>query len=315
MISELRERQRRSSVSSTITSSATPPGSPSLSRTSNTISADLIDSCVEFFFANFYGTQPILERASLRQKILTMYDDAQAYCLVVSLCAYMLIQPNMQVPATLLPGSSEAVGSATALGTTLIQDVLEVRRTLDLYENPSVDCVRSSFFLFGSYFCLEKHPTAWAYLRDASTIALLLGMHQEDAYQNIDPMEASLKRRLYWLLYVTERAFALQSQRPLTLYDTIDLPSAQQGTQQEQEKMTGFVHLIRLFKPFDHTFVGLWNQSIETGNAADWISNLQNQLSAALPEYLKSTEVQAVDLQTSQKWLRVMIWCVEIFAV
>lgn len=239
-----------------------------------------------------------------------MYEDAQAYCLVVSLCAYMLIQPNMHVSPTLLPGSSGAIGSSAALGKTLIQDVLQVRKSLDPYENPSVDSVRSSFFLFGSYFCLEKHPTAWAYLRDASTIALLLGMHQEDAYRDADPLEATLNRRLYWLLYVTERAFALQSQRPLTLYDTIELPSVPQESREERERITGFVHLIQLFKPFDHTFVGLWNQSIETGNAADWIASLQNQLSAALPKYLKSTEVQAVDLQTSQKWLRVMIWYV-----
>jgi len=71
------------------------------------------------------------------------------------------------------------------------------------------------------------------------------------------------------------------------------------------------MHLIVLFKPFDDTFVGLWNQSIN-GCTTEWVVNLQNQLSEALPQYLQSTETQAVDLRTSQKWLRVMVWQLSI---
>ena len=236
-----------------------------------------------------------------------MYQDSQAYCMVVSLCAYMLIQPNMQLPASLISGST-VVGSSTALGTTLLSDVLEIRKTIDPYENPSVQAVRTSFFLFGSYFCLEKQSTAWAYLRDATTVALLLGMHHENNYTKLSQPEADLRRSLYWLLYVTERAYALQAQRPLTLYDTIGLPVSREGAGEDTKKTVGFIHLISLYKPFDHTFVGLWNQSIENGTTAEWICNLQRQLSEALPEYLGSTEIQAVDLKTSQQWLRVMIW-------
>lgn len=75
--------------------------------------------------------------------------------------------------------------------------------------------------------------------------------------------------------------------------------------------LTGFMHLIVLFKPFDDTFVGLWNQSI-TGCTTEWVSNLQKELSQALPQYLHSTETQAVDLRTSQKWLRIMVWQLSI---
>lgn len=71
------------------------------------------------------------------------------------------------------------------------------------------------------------------------------------------------------------------------------------------------MHLIVLFKPFDDTFVGLWNQSIN-GCTTEWVINLQKQLSDALPLYLESTETQAVDLRTSQKWLRIMVWQLSI---
>ena len=228
--------------------------------------------------------------------------------MIVSLCAYMLIQPNIDLPASIINGP-EIVGSTSALGCILLREVLEVRRSFDPYENPNVQSVRTSFFLFGSYFCLEKHSTAWAYLRDSTTVALLLGMHQESTYAKLTPLEADLRRRLYWLLYVTERAYSIQAQRPLTLYDTIDMPDYEEEDRgQEADQLMGFIHLIQLYKPFDHTFVGLWNQSIEHGTTAGWICNLQRQLSEALPQYLRSTEIQAVDLKTCQQWLRVMIW-------
>lgn len=48
------------------------------------------------------------------------------------------------------------------------------------------------------------------------------------------------------------------------------------------------------------------------GSSIDWIVNLQNQLIQALPQYLNSTETQAVDLRTSQHWLQIMIWQLSI---
>ena len=71
--------------------------------------------------------------------------------------------------------------------------------------------------------------------------------------------------------------------------------------------LTGFMHLISLFRPFDDTFVGIWNESSNDCNVK-WIIMLQRQLSEALPLVLQSTETQAVDLKTSQHWLRMMTW-------
>lgn len=283
--------------------------SPVFSRSAHALPVELIDACVNFFFDNVFPTQPILDRHSLQDHILSMPHNPQAYCLVVALCAYMLIQPHMQLPQSLAAEIGEPeIGSTTPVGMALLQDVLDARKSINYIESPTVDCVRTSFFLFGCYFCLEKHNTAYFHLREATTLALLLGMHQERSYLNCDLPEANLKRRLFWLLYVTERAYALQAQRPLTLHDTINLPVLTDETGDDAEKLMGFIHLIVLFRPFDDTFVGLWNQSIENGTTVDWISSLQKQLADALPVYLRSTEAQAVDLKTSQQWLRVMIW-------
>jgi len=69
----------------------------------------------------------------------------------------------------------------------------------------------------------------------------------------------------------------------------------------------GLQSLIELYRPIDDTFIGLWNKVRPHANPAR-ISQLQSQLSDALPEYLECTEVQAVDLRITQQWLRTMAW-------
>ena len=106
------------------------------------------------------------------------------------------------------------------------------------------------------------------------------------------------------------RAYALQRHRPLTLHATINLPALNDDPAETAE-LNGFIHLVNLFKPFDDTFVGLWNKA-RVGCSTEWLARLQNQLSDALPAYLHCTESQAVDLRTSQQWLRTMVWQLSI---
>lgn len=65
--------------------------------------------------------------------------------------------------------------------------------------------------------------------------------------------------------------------------------------------------MIKLYKPFDETFFGLWNRTIQ-GAVPSWLIQLQQQLADALPNYLEGTESQIVDLKMSQQWLKIMIW-------
>ncbi|KAK1020739.1 hypothetical protein LTR33_018764, partial [Friedmanniomyces endolithicus] len=239
-----------------------------------------------------------------------METDVEAYCLVMSLCAYMMIQPNLALPASAFDGLEVAPQSSFQLGQLLLQETVRVRKCYDYVENPTIWTVITSFFIFGSNFCLDRHNTAWFHLREATTLVQVLGMHEESAYHMADLIESSRRRRLYWLLFVTERAYALQKRRPLTLYATINLPTLEEDPSETVE-LNGFLHLVNLFRPFDDTFVGIWNKA-KTGCTTQYLAQLQQQLSDALPVYLNSTESQAVDLRCSQQWLRTMVWQLSI---
>ena len=274
---------------------------------------ELITTCVEYFFTNLYPTQPILHRQKVGETIGMMEVDLEAYCLVVSLCAYMLIQPNIQSSEIVSPGAypgHDRPQPALLLGPTLLQEAIRVRKSINYHENPTVWSVTTSFFLFGSFFCLDKQNTAWFHLREATTLAHILRLHEESHYSTPDIIENTRRRRLYWLLFVTERAYALQQRRPLSLHATINLPTVDEDPSETVE-LNGFIHLVNLFRPFDDTFVGLWNKS-RNGATPEFFSQLQAQLSDALPTYLQSVESQAVDLRCSQQWLKTMVWQLSI---
>ena len=312
VISELRETQRQSHVS------AQKHGfdldgmaeTPTYLKRSGLLSMEMITTCVDYYFNNLYPTQPIIHRVKVGETIGMMDTNVEAYCLVVSMCAYMMIQPNLVLPPGAFDGLDVPPQPTSQLGHTLLQEALRVRKGYDYVENPSVWTVITSFFFFGSYFCLDRQNVAWYHLREASTLALIMGMHEEANYRAADIVESSRRRRLYWLLFVTERAYALQQHRPLTLHATINLPTLDEDPAETVE-LNGFLHLVNLFKPFDDTFVGLWNKA-KNGCTTQYLAQLQQQLSDALPTYLQSTESQAVDLRCSQQWLRTMVWQLSI---
>ena len=106
------------------------------------------------------------------------------------------------------------------------------------------------------------------------------------------------------------RAYALQRHHPLTLGDTIALPTLDE-IPGESVEVSGFIYLVNVYRPFDEKFVGLWNKT-RLDCSTEWLAQLQRRLAVALPTSLVCTESQAADLRTSQQWLRAMVWQLSI---
>lgn len=267
----------------------------------------MVKECIEFFFANMYPTLPILHRGRLEQQAVYADQNVDTYCLLTSLCAFMMIQPGMGIPGDPL-GLDSLPGANIVSGNLLMEETLRVRKSYDHLETPTLNSLVTSFFLFGCYFGLDLHNKAWFHLREATTLAHILGLQKEDTYLQFDAVESSRRRRLYWLLFVTERAYALQRHRPLSLQATITLPTQNDDPSDAQAcHLNGFIHLVNLFRPFDEGFVALWNKT-RSDCSPSYLAALQKQLTDALPTYLNSTENQTSDLRTSQQWLRTMVW-------
>ncbi|KZF25090.1 hypothetical protein L228DRAFT_265572 [Xylona heveae TC161] len=311
VISELRQRQKQSQLAMEMQNRFMGiDGVPiSYSRTPGLLTPETIRSCIDFFFAHLYPTMPILQRDQLHQISMTIHDSVEAYCLISSLCAFMMIQPGMKPPAGERNGE-DGRSEGIAFGTRLLEETLRVRKGLDYVENPTHFTVIISFFLFACYFGLDKHNPAWFHLREATTLAQIIGLQQESSYLTGDPRDASRRRRLFWLLFVTERAYALQRHRPLSLHSTIEMAPVDEDPS-ETVVLSGFNHMVNLYRPLDDMFVGLWNKA-RADCSTPWLAQLQKQIACSLPATLTCTESQAADLRTSQQWLRTMVWQLSI---
>lgn len=71
---------------------AGPPRSPEYQRTPGLLSSDTIDACSNFFFADFYSTLPVLQREMLDYSGDIMSTTTETYYLIVSFCAFIIIQ-------------------------------------------------------------------------------------------------------------------------------------------------------------------------------------------------------------------------------
>ncbi|KAI1615866.1 hypothetical protein EDD37DRAFT_571110 [Exophiala viscosa] len=311
VISQIRDNQHHATPSqSSPFDFNSPPTSP-YSRDPALLSKQTIEICVDFYFTNMYTTAWIMNRESLLDSIASQIaTDAELYCLTASLCAFVMVQPGTNLPVA--PGShyqGESPQTRYGYAQMLLDDIVRVRKSFDYIESSSLGSVQTSFFLFSCYFTLERQNLCWYHLREAVTLAQIMGMHEESSYATADHVENIYKRRTYWLLLVTERAYALERHRPLSIHPTIDLPTPQEPD--EEAVITGFLHLISLFRCIDDEFMGLWNKAKLSCSVA-WLTQLQQQLTAALPADLKTTESQAADIRITLHWLRIMVWQLSI---
>lgn len=209
VISELRETQRQTSLSAKVQNRMNgipcPPAAQSLAPTPGMLTSDMVKECSQFFFDHMNAQAPILDRRQVEQQILYMEQNRDAYCLMTSMCAFVMLQPGMTMPAG-DPYNLDMVPGANIISSQLLlEETLRVRKGYEYLEQITVNALATNFFLFGCYYGQEAHEKAWYYLREATTMIQMIGMDKEDYYLQFDISEASRLRRLYWLFYVIER--------------------------------------------------------------------------------------------------------------
>ncbi|KAF5137327.1 Maltose fermentation regulatory protein MAL13 [Metarhizium anisopliae] len=311
VISELRETQRQTSLSAKVQSRmngiACPPTTSGLAPTPGLLTSELVKECAQFFFDNLYPQAPILDRRQIEQQVLYMEQNRDAYCLMTSLCAFIMLQPGMSMPAG-DPYSLDMVPGANIVSSQLLlEECLRVRKGYEYLDSITLNSLATNFFLFGCFSGQEMHDKAWYYLREATTMIHMAGMDKEEHYMQFDAAEASRRRRLFWLLFSVERAYAIQRRRPITLQATINLPTLGDDPADPQAHMlNGFVLLVNMFRPFDDAFTATWNKT-----RAQLTSQHVNGLQKQLNEVAQSCACQDSNFQdphTNQQWLKNTVW-------
>jgi hypothetical protein len=211
VINELKETQRQTSLSAKLQGGMNGASNATLAPTPRLLTKETLKACIDFYFAHMYPTMPILERLRLEQDAMYLDQNIDTYCLMTSLCAFVCLQPGMVMPGAGMndPFNPEMMfGGNIVTSTLLMEETIRVRKGIDYVATPTVNTLCTSYFLFAVHHGLEMHDKAWFHLREAATLAHMVGMNEEQAYlqyDSSDPVDALRRRRLYWLLFVTER--------------------------------------------------------------------------------------------------------------
>lgn len=269
---------------------------------------DLAKEYAKVFFEKKYPITPILHRDSFHESLPDFLLSPSLYALVSALCASLFNQVELSEAASGIPNG--------VLSTDFfITEAKHAREKAgDYIEKPTLSDVHTSFFIFGGLFDIDRHNSAWFYLREAITLMETLKLHEEEVYMEMDPQIALLSRRTFWLLFVTERAYALQSNRPWAMSPTIDLPTTSPDDP-DDNIICGFLDLVRLFQNLESNFISKWNWSSRNpvfrrmsldlsdparrASAAN-LAALQSALGNSLPSIGERTDAQKADLVTTK---------------
>lgn len=214
VINELKETQRQTSLSAKLQGSINgATSSPTLAPTPRLLTKETLKACIEFFFAHLYPTMPVLDRQRLEQDAVYMEHNLDTYCLLTSLCAFVCLQPGMVLPTMGMPMNDPfnpdmMFGGNIVTSTLLMEETIRVRKGFDYVASPTLNSLCTSYFLFAVHHGLEMHEKAWFHLREATTLAHMVRMTEEQAYMQYDSndsIDASRRRRLFWVLFITER--------------------------------------------------------------------------------------------------------------
>ncbi|RGP74717.1 sucrose utilization suc1 [Fusarium sporotrichioides] len=255
--------------------------------------------CLDAYFKHKYPLTPILNRQHLEESMIT----SEKYSLISACCAIIALSPEI------LPPSPTQDDITLPSADFLISETLRSRGHCKAVEHPSLIHVQTSFFLYAAFFSMDKDNSAWYYLQEAITMLQTLRLHEEVTYKDfIDPILSIYARRTFWVLFITERAYGLQRNRPIRLQETLELPAID-PLSQDAEILLGFHDLISLFRPFDSNFIANWNQlTPSTSTDSARLSHLQCLLKYSLPNLSNHSQVQQADLLISRQWLKTVVW-------
>lgn len=154
----------------------------------------------ELFFAHLFPIMPVLDpKVYLDSDLLRRPGllSSSNYTLLTAMAAAVIVQLNLSIPCE--------ENSTTPLAELLIKSCLEERTRSNYLDNPDTSTVITSFFLFAYFGNMERQKKAWYYLHEAITFAELIGLDDEESTLDLNAAEVQWRRRLFWLLFITER--------------------------------------------------------------------------------------------------------------
>jgi hypothetical protein len=280
---------------------------PVLQLPKRRISLAAIQVVLEMYRDKLYGIWPMLSAESILHTLKSNPDDVQTYTLSMALSAATLSHLDQSVSPHDSPSEPLTANS-------FAQEARRVRGTFDYMEPVTIETVLTSYFLHTFY---GKQPsrsqTAAFYIREAISLTQLFGMHREETYTRYSSDDQKVMRKLYFLIFMTERYLCIQDGLP-TVLEPIMLPTV--DGESSPDIISGFLNLVTFFNTPGTEFFSKWSSPAchASSVSSRQLLLLQRELQLPTDIPVETTDVQKLDIFATRHWIRSLAWKLSVQA-
>lgn len=235
-----------------------------------------LDTFIDAYLANVHPVIPLLDAEIIQHEFAHANDSTLSNEFVLAFCSYIAHFGDVSDSGRSFLNAAQA-------------------QSQKIQTSGDHHLVYISFFLYGAYAGYGDYRQAWFYLRQATTLFMMLGNEDQEWF------DKRIRRRLFWVLLISERAHAVRRNRPITLQITPVTPDLDSS----EEK--GISYLAAVFRPLDETFFAVWNGS-PLDCSKDWLLRLESDVRYALPSNLDVSNEEIANIRVSQAWLQIKLW-------
>lgn len=275
------------------------------------VSSLIIRLCI--YRLRLFPVWPILDAEAVIASLLRDPSDLETYTLANAVCAAVIVQ--LKLP---FEGRTDDNDPATAASMTA-----ECQRTKALLQDANGDdgpdaalsMVQIAFFQHIYHENQSPGGTkSLMFLREAITIAQIMGLHRKASYVSLAPNEQQMRRRVLWLLFVTERGVAMLHKLPIVLKWQASFPPLVDRINVEVDEahiLPAFKKLVDLFWMFDQSgaFDLLTQADDDTETFQEGrLDYLQHRLQEMSSDEYESNDVQRADICVTKCWMQAVVW-------
>ncbi|KKK11853.1 hypothetical protein P175DRAFT_0343013 [Aspergillus ochraceoroseus IBT 24754] len=274
------------------------------------IPVNVLASPLYIYHAHMYPVWPIVDVENI---LFTLQQDGdnqdyETYALAAAVAAGTIAQLRL---------GEDCLADQLVSADTFAQECMKARRFCDYRSRVNLNNVRTAFFLHVYYENMESGGSeSLLYLREAISLAQMMYLHREASYAAYAPEEQQIRRRVLWLLYITERGVCILHKLPIVL--KTDIATPQLDASADPQVLPAFLKLLALFTMFEQSrmFEILEDHHLGTQSAQAAVNSLDARFVDLLHGGLRDgspisehiSDVQRADLCVTWHWMRILLW-------
>ena len=201
--------------------------------------------CLDLFFQYLYPLTPLVHEPSLRNDLAYFISRASSsnpdleattstatsapagdswysgnrtisdpwldsvFALITAVCA----EAAFLLPKDLFPEGESVGDMLLAASRSCLNSYLEA----DL-EAPSANSIAIRYFHSNCIHAAGKPKFSWHIFGEATRLAQVMQLHDESSLDGLLPIEAELRRRAFWIVYMGDKSAAILNNRPITIH-------------------------------------------------------------------------------------------------